>query len=181
LPRALVRSLQLEVANPLALLSRPSPRSNEAYDIYLRGLHAREQFDQRGEEEAVADFRRALELDPTFVAAAESLAVTLANIAFSGYVPPRTAWEQARVAAETILWPQPEVGACTRFARHRACPLRLGLVGRRPGVHRCHGAVAQSSVRLELCSQAAHGPGRLERGGGAGQRGEHARSARSRF
>lgn len=100
---SLVRSLQLEVTNPLALSSRPTPRSNEAYDIYLRGLHAREQFNQRGEEEAVADFRRALELDPSFVEAAESLAVTLANIAFSRYVPPETGWEQARLAAERVL------------------------------------------------------------------------------
>jgi serine/threonine protein kinase len=99
----LVRSLQLEVINPLGLSSRPSPRSNEAYDIYLRGLHAKEQFDRRGEEEAVADFRRALELDPSFVEAAEALATTLANIAFEGYVPPQTGWEQARRAAQTVL------------------------------------------------------------------------------
>lgn len=105
---SLVRALQLEVATPVGLLSQPSPRSNEAYDIYLRGLHAKEQFNQRGEEEALADFRRALELDSTFVAAAESLAVTLANIAFSGYVPPRTAWEQARAASQTILGLNPK-------------------------------------------------------------------------
>jgi TolB-like protein len=100
---SLVRSLQLEVTNSLALTSRSSPRSNEAYDTYLRGLHAKEQFNQRGAEEAVAAFRRALELDPAFVEAAEALATTLANIAFSGYVPPRTGWEQARKAAETVL------------------------------------------------------------------------------
>ena len=99
----LVRSLQLEVTNPLALSPRPSPLNNEAYDLYLRGLHAKEQFDRRGEEEAVADFRRALELDPSFIEAAEALAVALANIAFEGYVPPQTGWEQARTAAQTVL------------------------------------------------------------------------------
>jgi eukaryotic-like serine/threonine-protein kinase len=98
-----VRALQLEVTNPLAASLRPSPRSNEAYDIYLRGLHAKEQFNQRGEEEAVADLRRALELDPSFVEAAEALATALANIAFAGYVPPKTGWEQARTAAQTVL------------------------------------------------------------------------------
>jgi len=100
---SLVRALQLEVTNSLALSSRQSAPSNEAYDSYLRGLHAKEQFDQRGEEEAVADFRRALELDPSFVAAAESLAITLANIAFAGYVPRQTGWEQTRTAAEKVL------------------------------------------------------------------------------
>ena len=105
---SLVRALQLEVANPLALNSRSSPGSNEAYDIYLRGLHAKEQFDQRGEDEAVADFRRALQLDPSFVAAAEALAVTRANIAFAGYVPPQTGWNQARTAAETVLGLNPK-------------------------------------------------------------------------
>ena len=99
----LVRALQLEVTKSLALSSRSSPRSNEAYDIYLRGLHAKEQFDQRGEAEAVADFRRALELDPTFVEAAEALSIALANIAFAGYVSPQTGWEQARTAAEKVL------------------------------------------------------------------------------
>jgi serine/threonine protein kinase/Flp pilus assembly protein TadD len=99
----LVRSLQLEVTNPLALTPRPSPLNNEAYDLYLRGLHAKEQFDRRGEEEAVADFRRALELDPSFVEAAEALSIALANIAYQGYVPPHTGWEQARTAAQTVL------------------------------------------------------------------------------
>lgn len=100
---SLVRALQLEVNNPLSFGSPTSPRSNEAYDLYLRGLHAKEQFDQSGEDEAVADFRRALELDPSFVEAAESLAVALANIAFSGHVAPAEGWEQARAAADMAL------------------------------------------------------------------------------
>jgi TolB-like protein len=100
---SLVRALQLEVTGPLALSSRSSPRSNEAYDIYLRGLHAKEQFDQHGEEEAVADFQRALQLDPAFVEAAESLAVTLANMAYSAYAPPQIGWEQTRIAAQSAL------------------------------------------------------------------------------
>jgi serine/threonine protein kinase/Flp pilus assembly protein TadD len=104
----LVRSLQLEVTNPLALTPRPSPLNNEAYDIYLRGLHAKEQFDRRGEEAAVADFRRALELDPSFVEAAEALSIALANIAYQGYASPQTGWEQARTAAQTVLGLSPK-------------------------------------------------------------------------
>ena len=51
----------------------------------------------------MADFRRALELDPSFVEAAEAHSVAQANIAFEGYVPPQTGWERARRAAQTVL------------------------------------------------------------------------------
>ena len=100
---SLVRALQLEVANPLVFQSRSSLRSGEAYDMYLRGLHAKDRFDQRGFEEAAAGFRRALELDPLLSPAAETLALDLLNLASLGFVPPQIGFEQARVAAEAAL------------------------------------------------------------------------------
>jgi TolB-like protein len=99
---SLVRALQLEVA-PAIYLQSSSPRNSEAYDFYLRGLHASNRFDQRGFEEAVADFRHALELDPSLVSAAEGLAKTLERMTDWGYLVPKTGWEQARVAAEAAL------------------------------------------------------------------------------
>ena len=99
----LVRALQLEVTAADQLLIRKSVRNSEAYDVYLRGLHASNRYDQAGFEEAVSDFRRALELDPTFILAAEQLATNLASLTDWGYLPTQSGWEQARVSAQEAL------------------------------------------------------------------------------
>ena len=98
----LVRALQLEVAGTDQIQAKAVSNS-EAYDVYLRGLHASNRFDQAGFEEAVSDFRRALELDPSFVLAAEELAMNLASLTDWGYLPTKSGWEQARDAAESTL------------------------------------------------------------------------------
>lgn len=95
----LARALQLEVDTT----PRKSPRSPEAYDSYLRGLHAREGYDQAGFEEAVADFQHALQLDPDFVPAAEALARVLVDQAQWYFVPPKIGFERARAAATAAL------------------------------------------------------------------------------
>jgi TolB-like protein/Tfp pilus assembly protein PilF len=95
----LARALQLE----LDTRPRKSPRSPEAYDSYLRGLHAREAYNQAGFEEAAADFRRALQLDPDFVPAAEALARVLVDQAQWYFVPPKIGFERARAAAAAAL------------------------------------------------------------------------------
>jgi TolB-like protein/tetratricopeptide (TPR) repeat protein len=95
----LARALQLEVDSG----SRKAPKSPEAYDSYLRGLHARERYDQGGFEEAVADFRQTLQLDPDFVPAAEGLARALLDQAEWSFVPPRVGFEQSRAAVMAAL------------------------------------------------------------------------------
>jgi TolB-like protein/Flp pilus assembly protein TadD len=100
---SLVRALELEVASAGFLKGRVLPRSGEAYDTYLRGLHAFNRFDQQGFEEAVTDFRRTLQLDPSFLPAAEQLARTLCDQPSWGFVAPRVGYEQARVAANEAL------------------------------------------------------------------------------
>jgi TolB-like protein len=99
----LVRALQLEVAPSVYLQSRAPPRNSEAYDAYLRGLHAMDRFDESGLNEAIADFRHALELDPSFVAAGEGLAWALGYLAFDAYVPAQTGFDQTRAAAQAVL------------------------------------------------------------------------------
>ena len=97
---AAARELQLEVA----FVSAPGvARNSEAYDYYLRGLHLSERFDRQGFEAALANFRRALELDPTMVDAAVALAEDLSSMAAWGFVDPDPGWGRTREAAEAAL------------------------------------------------------------------------------
>jgi hypothetical protein len=75
----LARGLQLAIAPSLLSQWKAPTRNPEAYDLYLRAQHAMYRFDQSGYEEANGYLRRALELDPSFVGAAESLAMSLHN------------------------------------------------------------------------------------------------------
>jgi len=106
----LVRGLQLEVAPSLLSQWGASTQSSDAYDLYLRAQHALYRFDQPGLEEAEADLRRALEVDPLFVPAAETLAVTLFDLAEMGFIAPKAGYEQARQAAHSALKLQPNSG-----------------------------------------------------------------------
>jgi tetratricopeptide (TPR) repeat protein len=96
---SLTRALQLEV------VARPHepPHSAEAYDVYLRGLHAREGFNQAGFEEAAAYFRQSLKLDPQFAGAAEALARVLLDEASWGFVSPQIGFARTRDAATAAL------------------------------------------------------------------------------
>jgi TolB-like protein/DNA-binding winged helix-turn-helix (wHTH) protein len=76
---ALVQALQLEVeAN---IVFRPTLHNMEAYTLYLQGLHASSRFDQEGMEQAVSDFERVIELDPSFAPAHLSLATRTSFLA----------------------------------------------------------------------------------------------------
>jgi len=99
----LVRALEVEVANSVFSRSPTTPQTAEANDSYLRGLHARDRFDRRGLAEAAADFRHALDVDPTFAPAAEALALTLKDMATWQFVPPKTGYPQAQAAVEAAL------------------------------------------------------------------------------
>jgi adenylate cyclase len=103
-----VRALQVEVASTAFGASQPAPPPADAYDSYLRGMHARDRFDQRGFEEALADFRHALQLAPSFSPAAEALAATLYYMTESTYLPTESGFNQTRAAAEAALKLDPE-------------------------------------------------------------------------
>ena len=97
---SLVRALEVEV---VSLPARIRPKSSEAYDDYMRGLHAQDRFDEQGFSEARANFQRALDSDPSFAPAAEQLAKTLYYIADWGFVPAKKAYGEARSAAMEAL------------------------------------------------------------------------------
>jgi TolB-like protein/tetratricopeptide (TPR) repeat protein len=100
---SLVRALQVEVNPAMTASSRSQPKNFESYDLYLRGLHAADKFNQDGFEEAIVDFRRALELDPTFVPASEALTDNLMYLAGYAFVPSKSGYQAVREAAEATL------------------------------------------------------------------------------
>jgi TolB-like protein len=107
---SLVRVLQVEVTDEV-IVSRPTLRNTQAYTLYLQGLHAKDRFDQQGLEEAVSDFQHALDLDPSFAAAAGGLANAYFLLGQFGFMPPSVAFEQARGAASLALKLNPKLVA----------------------------------------------------------------------
>jgi TolB-like protein/DNA-binding winged helix-turn-helix (wHTH) protein len=104
----LVRALQIEVRAG-AFVSRSSLRNTEAYTVSLLGMHASARFDQQGFEQALSDFQRALDLDPTFVPASIGLAWTYYLLGQFQYMPAAVALEQSRGAAEQTLKLDPKL------------------------------------------------------------------------
>jgi TolB-like protein len=107
---SLVRALQIEVTSG-DLVSRPALHNAEAYTSFLQGRHAFERYDQQGFEQALSDYQRALDLDPTFVAAASGLAAAHYSLGVFGITPPAIAFERARHAAERALQLDPNFAA----------------------------------------------------------------------
>jgi TolB-like protein len=103
-----VRALQIEVTAG-DFVSRPVLRSTEAYTEYLKGLHAFNRYDQQGFEQAVTDFQRALDLDPSFADASVWLSITYLCLEGFGFMPPAIAFERARHSAELALKMDPNL------------------------------------------------------------------------
>jgi len=98
---ALVQALQLEVeAN---IVFRPTLRNTEAYTLYLHGLLASSRFDQEGVEQAVSDFERVIQLDPSFAPAHLMLGNAYFLLGAYGFMPPAVAFERDRLANERAL------------------------------------------------------------------------------
>jgi TolB-like protein/tetratricopeptide (TPR) repeat protein len=96
------RALETEVLTR-DFISRPALRNTEAYTLYLQGQHAGDRFEPQGWEQAVNDFKRAFDLDPSFTEAAAAVAGFSQYGGQVGYIPPDVAFEQARQFAELAL------------------------------------------------------------------------------
>jgi TolB-like protein/Tfp pilus assembly protein PilF len=105
---ALVRALQIEVGH-YGTDSRRTLRNTEAYTLYLQGRHAFDRFDQQGSEQAIGDFERVLELDPSFAPAEFWLSNAYFTLGLAGFMPPTIAFEKARQAAERALTLDPNL------------------------------------------------------------------------
>jgi TolB-like protein len=100
----LVRALQVSVGEAGGgYTERRTFKSTEAYDLYLRALHASDRYDKEGFESAAVYFQQVLELDPTSVPAAEGLATMQVVIAAFGFVDPVEGFERARRSAQRAL------------------------------------------------------------------------------
>jgi TolB-like protein/tetratricopeptide (TPR) repeat protein len=96
------RALETEVLTR-DFISRPALRNTEAYTLYLQGQHAGDRFEPQGWEQAVNDFKRAFDLDPTFTEAAAAVAEFSQYGGQVGYIRPDVAFEQTRRFAELAL------------------------------------------------------------------------------
>jgi TolB-like protein/Flp pilus assembly protein TadD len=99
---ALVRALQIEVSGH-GLLSRPTLHSTESYTLVLQGRHAYDRFEQQSFEQAVSDFQRATELDPSSADAEFWLGYAYFGAGMFGFMPPTIAFEKSRLATERAL------------------------------------------------------------------------------
>jgi tetratricopeptide (TPR) repeat protein len=85
-------------------------RNSEAYDFYLRGLHALEPFTREAFETGANYFQQALDLDPNFgQAAAELGRMQVLEVEF-GFARPTPAYERARRTLETAIRLDPTSG-----------------------------------------------------------------------
>ncbi|HWS61578.1 MAG TPA: TIR domain-containing protein [Steroidobacteraceae bacterium] len=97
----------LQVTVEAGTLSLSGAKSPAAYDLFLRGLQAYEHFDKVGLEQAADYFRQALDLEPDFTRAAESLALSHLVLADDGFVATQEGWERARGDVDCLVSSNP--------------------------------------------------------------------------
>ncbi len=89
----------LQIAVEVDTAPRSMVKSQEALDAYLRGRQSLDRSSRESCEAAVANFQKALTLDPSFAPAAIGLAKTYAFMGSEAWLLPRIAYERAREAA----------------------------------------------------------------------------------
>jgi TolB-like protein/Tfp pilus assembly protein PilF len=95
----IVRALQVSVGGDSSR-PRPTLKSSDAYDAYLRGRHALGRYDKEGLEQAASHLQQALELDDDSAEINGWLAIACSLQAFLGFAPLAATIEQARRYAE---------------------------------------------------------------------------------
>ena len=102
--------LQTEIATAIADTLRVTlnpARSNagnlEAYSFFLKGRYYWHQRSQRGAQEALESFAKAIELNPDYAPPYAALADAYGHFTFWGAIPPREGAERAKQAAERAL------------------------------------------------------------------------------
>jgi TolB-like protein/Flp pilus assembly protein TadD len=99
---SIARALQITVGADDVRPLRRLP-SEQAYTLYLQGRVLQDRQQGIPLSQALDNFEQALALDPTFLGAAEAVAITCIDQALDGAILPRVAWQRARQAAERAL------------------------------------------------------------------------------
>jgi TolB-like protein/Flp pilus assembly protein TadD len=102
LAAGVARAMEITIGGD-GLQSHTTTRNEEAYDLYLRGLHSMERYDREGFEGAANYFQQALDVDPTFAAASAQLGRNVLFLAEFGFAPPRQTYERARQALQMAI------------------------------------------------------------------------------
>jgi serine/threonine-protein kinase len=109
LAAGVARAMQISVDSQILHAGRPA--TPEAYDLYLKGMHAADQISESSTGEAIAAFQQALTLDPKFAAAATELARAYSWMGQQAWILPKDAFSKARRAADTAIRLDPKVAA----------------------------------------------------------------------
>ena len=109
LAAGVARALEITVGSD-TLRSHNASRNPEAYDFYLRGLYALDRYNREGFEAAANYFQQALDLDPSFAAAATGVGLILILQAEFGFAPVVETYERARRTVETAIRLDPSSG-----------------------------------------------------------------------
>jgi TolB-like protein/DNA-binding SARP family transcriptional activator len=100
--RAIAGALRLRLAGTPSLVDRHS-ENQEAYHLYLKGLHALNQRTPERARQALDFFQQALALDPGYALAHAGIAQAHIGLVDMAGVPPDVAIPMARAAAEEAL------------------------------------------------------------------------------
>ena len=94
--------VQLGVEETERLTKKPT-ETTEAYEVYLLGRYELNKFTEAGFTNAVAHFKRAIAMDPSFAIATAGLAEAYNMLGYWNYLPPKEAFPEAKKAAEQAL------------------------------------------------------------------------------
>jgi TolB-like protein/tetratricopeptide (TPR) repeat protein len=102
--REVVTALEVElIGGPQGILPKASETNPEAYQAYLRGRHAFNDWTPAGRQTALEQLERAVELDPSFGPAFASLALARFMSGFFDVVPFHDAVQEAKALALRAL------------------------------------------------------------------------------
>ena len=103
LANAIGEALKGRLTGEQKRLIEPGTDEVEAYENYLRGLHASQFWSRQGFLRSFDHFEKAIELDPNYAQAHAGLAHALCMCAADGYEDPKIVMQRAREAADRAL------------------------------------------------------------------------------